>query len=62
LLIHIADHGQYCPDIVGAMDNRLKNGALVFLFEGREQDSAPIDLSSDPVKLAEKWLEVEKKC
>jgi hypothetical protein len=32
----------------------------VFLVEGREQESTPIDLSSDPVKLAEKWLEVEK--
>jgi hypothetical protein len=32
----------------------------VFLVEGREQESTPIDLSSDPVKLAEKFLEVEK--
>jgi hypothetical protein len=32
----------------------------VLLVEGREQESTPIDLSSDPVKLAEKWLEVEK--
>jgi hypothetical protein len=32
----------------------------VFLVEGREQESTPVDLSSDPVKLAEKWLEVEK--
>jgi hypothetical protein len=31
----------------------------VFLVEGREQESAPVDLSSDPVKLAEKWLKVE---
>jgi hypothetical protein len=38
------------------------NGVLaVFLVEGREQESTPIDLSSDPVKLAEKWLDVEKK-
>jgi hypothetical protein len=29
----------------------------VFLVEGREQESTPIDLSSDPVKLAKKWLE-----
>ena len=29
----------------------------VFFDEGRDQESAPIDLSSDPVKLAEKWLE-----
>ncbi len=28
----------------------------VFLDEGRELESTPIDLSSDPVKLAEKWL------
>jgi hypothetical protein len=28
-----------------------------FLLEGREQESTPIDLSSDPVKLAKKWLE-----
>jgi hypothetical protein len=35
---------------------------LAVFFEGdREQDSAPIDLSSDPVKLAEKWLEVRSK-
>jgi hypothetical protein len=33
-------------------------GVLAVFFEGdREQDSLPIDLSSDPVKLAEKWLE-----
>jgi hypothetical protein len=32
----------------------------VFLVEGREQESIPIDLSSDPVQLAKKWLEVEK--
>ncbi|MGD0300073.1 MAG: hypothetical protein ABSE86_23530 [Bryobacteraceae bacterium] len=32
----------------------------VFLVEGGEQESTPIDLSSDPVKLAVKWLEVEK--
>jgi hypothetical protein len=28
----------------------------VSLVEGREQESLPVDLSSDPVKLAEKWL------
>jgi hypothetical protein len=32
----------------------------VFLVEAREQESTLIDLSSDPVKLAEKWLEVEE--
>ncbi len=31
----------------------------VFLVEGREQESIPIDLSSDPVRVAEKWLEAE---
>jgi hypothetical protein len=31
----------------------------VFLVEGRELESTPVDLSSDPFKLAEKWLEVE---
>jgi hypothetical protein len=30
----------------------------VFLLEGKEQESTPVDLSSDPVKLAAKWLEV----
>lgn len=30
----------------------------VFFDEGRELDSAPVDLSSDPVQLAEKWLKV----
>jgi hypothetical protein len=29
----------------------------VFIVEGREYESTLIDLSSDPVKLAEKWLE-----
>jgi hypothetical protein len=29
----------------------------VFFDEGRELESLPIDLSSDPVKLAQKWLE-----
>jgi hypothetical protein len=29
----------------------------VTLVEGREQESTPVDLSSDPFKLAEKWLE-----
>src|SRR3984885_4171780 len=34
------------------------NGVLaVFIVEGREQESTPVDLSSDPVKVAEKWLE-----
>jgi hypothetical protein len=37
------------------------NGVLaVFLVEVKEQESTPIDLSSDPVELAVKWLEVEK--
>src|ERR1700678_2308671 len=30
----------------------------VFFDEGKEQESAPIDLSSDPVKVAERWLEL----
>ena len=30
----------------------------VFFKSGVEQESTPIDLSSDPVKVAEKWLEV----
>jgi hypothetical protein len=29
----------------------------VFIDEGSERESAPIDLSSDPVRLAEKWLD-----
>jgi len=29
----------------------------VSMLEGREQESTPVDLSSDPFKLAEKWLE-----
>ena len=34
------------------------NGVLAVFFDGgSEQESIPIDLSSDPVKLAEKWLE-----
>jgi len=34
------------------------NGVLAVTFvNGKEHESAPIDLSSDPVKLAEKWLE-----
>jgi hypothetical protein len=38
------------------------SGVLAVFFDGgSEQESAPIDLSSDPVKLAEKWLEVEGK-
>lgn len=28
----------------------------VFFVDGREQESAPVDLASDPTKLAEKWL------
>ncbi len=33
-------------------------GVLAVFFEGgKEQESGPIDLSGDPVKLAEKWLE-----
>jgi len=33
------------------------NGVLAVFFEGaKEEESAPIELSSDPVKLAEKWL------
>jgi hypothetical protein len=36
------------------------NGVLaVFFCEGREQESVPIDLSSDPVKVAETWLELD---
>jgi hypothetical protein len=31
----------------------------VFFVEGTEQESIPIDLSSDPVRVAEKWLEAE---
>jgi hypothetical protein len=34
------------------------NGVLAVTFiDGKEHESTPIDLSSDPVKLAEKWLE-----
>src|ERR1700691_3558719 len=33
------------------------SGVLAVFFDGgREQQSTPIDLSGDPVKLAEKWL------
>jgi hypothetical protein len=33
------------------------NGVLAVFFEGaKEEESTPIELSSDPVKLAEKWL------
>ncbi|HEX6895246.1 MAG TPA: hypothetical protein VF146_08235 [Bryobacteraceae bacterium] len=33
------------------------NGVLaVFMEGGREQESMPIDLASDPVRLAEKWF------
>jgi|ERR1700733_5334067 len=36
------------------------SGVLAVFFDGgRERESAPIDLSSDPVKLARKWLESE---
>jgi hypothetical protein len=28
----------------------------VFFADGREQESTPIDLADDPIKLAEKWL------
>jgi len=36
------------------------SGVLAVFFDGdREQESTPIDLSSDPVKVAEKWLEVQ---
>jgi hypothetical protein len=31
----------------------------VFFSEGRELESTPLDLSSDPVKVAEKWLDVQ---
>jgi hypothetical protein len=31
----------------------------VFFVAGREQENTPIDLSSDPIKVAEKWLEVD---
>jgi hypothetical protein len=34
------------------------NGVLAVTFiDGKEHESTPIDLSSDPVKLAEKWLQ-----
>jgi hypothetical protein len=36
------------------------SGVLAVFFDGgRERESTPIDLSSDPVKLARKWLESE---
>src|SRR5215467_10963286 len=36
------------------------DGVLAFFFfEGREQESILIDLGSDPVKLAEKWLHAD---
>ena len=36
------------------------SGVLAVFFQGGvEQASTPIDLSSDPVKLAEKWLTSE---
>jgi hypothetical protein len=34
------------------------NGVLAVFFDGaRELESTPVDLSSDPAKVAEKWLE-----
>jgi len=33
----------------------------VFIEGGAEQESIPIDLSSDPAELAEKWLEAVRK-
>lgn len=34
------------------------NGVLaVFMKGGREQETMPVDLASDPVRLAEKWLD-----
>jgi hypothetical protein len=37
------------------------NGVMAVYFEGgKEQESTMVDLSSDPVKVAEKWLEVER--
>jgi|SRR5579862_3314775 len=29
----------------------------VFFVEGKEQESTPIDLASDPARMAEKWLD-----
>lgn len=35
-------------------------GVVAFFFDGgREIESMPIDLASDPVKVAKKWLEVD---
>jgi hypothetical protein len=45
-----------------AGDKRLElrptpNGVMAIFFEaGQERESSPIDLSTDPVKVAEKWL------
>jgi hypothetical protein len=37
-----------------------RSGVLaVFFLGGIEQESTPIDLASDPVKVAEKWLKAE---
>jgi hypothetical protein len=37
------------------------SGVLAVSFvEGKEQESTLIDLSSDPVKVAKKWLDVER--
>jgi hypothetical protein len=36
------------------------SGVLAVFFDGgKEQESTPIDLSSDPAKVAEKWLAAE---
>jgi hypothetical protein len=36
------------------------DGVLAVFFDGgTERESTPIDLSSDPVKVAEKWLKLE---
>lgn len=32
----------------------------VFFVDGKEQESSPVDLSSDPAKLAQRWLEPER--
>jgi len=38
------------------------SGVLAVFFEGgTEQESVPIDLSSDPAKVAEKWLAGESR-
>ena len=36
------------------------SGVLAVFFDGgRERESIPIDLSSDPIKVAEKWFDVD---